>query len=187
MPSDISISNSALAKIGAERILSLSDDSKAARLCKQQFTPIFNEVLRSHPWNFAIKRVELAKTINTPAFEFTSEFQLPNDCLRVIGTNLLNEDQYSIEGDKVLTNTDALKIRYLSSDIQVGLVDENFAEAMSMRMAADLAYSIKQSIPLGQAWMQAFRLFVGEAKSYDAQEGNTMRKVEANEFINSRF
>ena len=89
----VDICNSALIKLGAGRITSLSDDSKAGKLCNEQYDKIRKQLLRSHPWNFAIRRKALTKTANTPAYKYSSEFLLPTDCLRVLETNL---DEYSI-------------------------------------------------------------------------------------------
>ena len=84
--SETDIANSALAEIGARRITSLSDDSDSVRVCKEQFNNIRDSLLESHPWNFAIKRLQLGKLATSPEFGFDNQFQLPSDCLRVLGT-----------------------------------------------------------------------------------------------------
>ena len=89
--SETAIANSALAKIGAKSILSLDDDSREARLMKQQFAPLRDMLLRSHPWNFAIKRLELAASSTAPIFGFDNRFVLPVDYLRVLEID--SEDQ----------------------------------------------------------------------------------------------
>lgn len=55
------IANSALSKLGGELITSLSDTSRRAVLANRQFAKIRAKLLRSHPWNFAIKRQFLTK------------------------------------------------------------------------------------------------------------------------------
>lgn len=55
------ICNSALQKLGAEDITSLSDTTRRAVLCNRQYNKIRLKLLRSHPWNFAIKRAILSR------------------------------------------------------------------------------------------------------------------------------
>jgi hypothetical protein len=173
--------------VGATPMISLEDDSKQARLCKTQFESLSLEVLRSHPWNFAIKRVSLAVLTEVPAFDFVLQYQLPLDCLRVLKTNLLSTSEFSIEADRLLTDYDAVFIKYISKDVPEGLWDENFAEALSMRMAADFSYSMVQSITLSQHWFLLYKEFMAHARSFDSQEGFSDNQVEADAWINSRF
>lgn len=60
----VEICNNALTLIGTRRITSLSDPSKEARACNDNYDICRKALLRSHPWNFAMTRVELTgKTI----------------------------------------------------------------------------------------------------------------------------
>jgi hypothetical protein len=68
MASETSICNSALTRIGAARITSLTDDSKQARACTASYALMRDEVLRSHPWNSAISRASVASLADAPAF-----------------------------------------------------------------------------------------------------------------------
>ena len=49
MASVVDICNSALNQIGASNIISLTEDSKAARLCNQRYTFVRDSVFRAHP------------------------------------------------------------------------------------------------------------------------------------------
>lgn len=59
--SNVEIANSALSKLGAEQITSLSDNTRRAVAANLQFHKIRKNLLRSHPWNFAMKRQYLTK------------------------------------------------------------------------------------------------------------------------------
>lgn len=59
------IANSALSKLGASKISSLSDNTRSAILINEQFHKKRKELLRSHPWNFAIKRAFLTRVRDT--------------------------------------------------------------------------------------------------------------------------
>lgn len=57
--SSLEVANSALYKLGATKITSLSDASKEARICNDRVDLCKKAVLCLHPWNFAIKRAVL--------------------------------------------------------------------------------------------------------------------------------
>ena len=86
MASVVDICNSALNQIGASNIISLTEDSKSARILNQRYDFVRDAVFRAHPWNPLITRVVLAPDATAPAFEFTNQFTLPTDpfCLRVL-------------------------------------------------------------------------------------------------------
>ena len=71
MASVVEICNSSLNILVANRIVSLTEDSKNARLLNQRYEPVRDAVFRSHPWNCLLKRVELAKDSDTPAYEYS--------------------------------------------------------------------------------------------------------------------
>lgn len=184
MASSVDICNLALNEIGETQITELGEDSKAARLCNLIYADTRDEVLRAHPWNFAIKRVALAQLTTTPAFEFSYEFQLPADCLRVIRTDD-DLSSYRIEGRKLLSNNCTVKIEYISRVEDTTQFDALFIEVLVVRMAAKLAYNISDNNTLTQLLEQKYRDRMRQAKSMDGQEG-TPRSVEADQWLNSR-
>ena len=74
--SAVQICNNALIKLGANTITSLSDDTKPARLCNKIYTVLRDDLLRSHPWNFAIGRSSLAQLVDAPAFGFSFQYRV---------------------------------------------------------------------------------------------------------------
>ncbi len=195
--SETEICNSALIKLGVEPIFSLDDNTKAARLCKRQYPILRDDVLRAHPWNFAIARVELASTGNEPVFEFSNEFLLPQDMLRILKTDLnlqpaIIESPWAIEnnpvtGTKVLVaNDSSVKIMYIRKITDVQKFDANFVETLATRIAADLAYPLVQSVSLAGQMFQLYDQQLRTARSFDAQE-QSLQQVDADEWIVSRF
>ncbi len=79
MPSVVDICNEAMDLLGAATITSLTENSKEARLCNRRFETVRDSVLRSHPWNVAIVRTDIAADSDAPAFGFTHQFTLPTD------------------------------------------------------------------------------------------------------------
>ena len=108
----VDICNSALHKIGAKRITSLSDDTKQAIILNDRYDALRKEVLRSHPWNFSIAYVALAATANTPVWpEWSHEFLLPSDVLRVLEGYVPYDQKwelgYNVDGNRVIFTTSA--------------------------------------------------------------------------------
>jgi hypothetical protein len=188
--SSVEICNSALVKIGAARIGSLSDDTKAAKICNEQYDKLRKKLLRSHPWNFALARVALADTGNTPSYDYTNEFALASDVLRVLETDLLEGSAWEIEQNGstrvLLCNSDSVKIKYIKDITDTTIFSSDFEEALSFLLAADLAYALTNSRSLAADMYRAYKAEVAEARSFDAQE-HGRQELEANTWIDERY
>ena len=84
MASQTSIVNRALIKLGAQRITSIDDDDKQARIAKELWDTTRDLELSSHPWTFAKSRAELPALAGTPSFGWGFAYQLPTDFLRMV-------------------------------------------------------------------------------------------------------
>jgi hypothetical protein len=56
---NLEVANSALLRLGAKKISSLTEDSDRARLCNAFIHSVRKQTLRAHPWNVALKRAKL--------------------------------------------------------------------------------------------------------------------------------
>ena len=191
MASVVDICNGALNQLGASTILSLTEDSKNARLCNARYTQVRDSLFRSHPWNCLVKRVELARDTATPSWGFTYQFTLPADCLRVI--TILNYD-YKIEGRKILANHGTVKIQYISRVEDPNQYDELLRETISAALAADIAFAITSSNPTASNMYTLFQDKLKEARFVDATEGQNTTPdngqsdvIDSSSFINSRY
>ena len=193
MASIVDICNGALNQLGASTIITLTEDSKNARLCNARFTQIRDSVFRSHPWNCLQKRVELAADTDTPAWGFTSQFTIPADCLRVLSILDFDSD-HKIEGRKILTDNSSMKILYVSRLTDPNEYDELLRETLSAALAADIAYAVTSSNPVAKNMYDLFQQKLKEARFVDSTEGQNMNPekgmadvIGADTFINSRF
>ena len=191
MASVVDICNGALNQLGASTILSLTEDSKNARLCNARYTQVRDSLFRSHPWNCLIKRVELARDTETPSWGFSYQFTLPADCLRVL--TILNYD-YKIEGRKIVANHDTVKIQYVARITDPNQYDELLRETISAALAADIAYAVTSSNPVASNMYNLFQDKLKEARFVDATEGQNTNPdngqsdvVGASSFINARY
>ena len=196
MASVVDICNSALNQIGASNIISLTEDSKAARICNQRYNFVRDSVFRSHPWNCLTTRIKITPDTAAPAFEFTKQFTLPTNpfCLRVLqlsDTDIL----YKIEGRKLLCNESTIEMIYIGRVEDGNQYDLLLIEALAAALAADLAYPLVGSSSLGANMYQLYQNKLTEARFVDATEDNDIntsvisdsRTVAADTFINARY
>lgn len=78
---NISICNEALGLIAAEPIV-INTDSTNRTYCETFFARAYKEILASHFWNFATKRVFTVET-DSPLFGYNNAFTIPSDCIRI--------------------------------------------------------------------------------------------------------
>lgn len=186
--SEVEICNSALIKIGAARILDLTDDNDRARLCAEMYPRMRDKLLRSHPWNFAIARVELAQATTTPTFGYSYQFRLPSDCLRVleVWNGITSDFEYQKEGDYIVSDESRIFIKYIKQITDTDKFDKNFDEVLALELAATICYSLNQSTTIKDSLLAEAKYELSQARSFDAQEG-TPQRVVANDFLNARY
>lgn len=182
--SNVSIANGALSKIGAGQIVSFDDETAAARELTRRFDTIRDAELRRHVWSFAKARDSLAKLAEAPAFGFSYQYNLPADFLRLLsagefspGLNLdeyrdsIDREDYTIEGRRILTDYDSpLKIRYIRQVTDPTQFDPAFVEALSARLAYELAIPLADSGPRKEEAWADYKQALREAARANAIE-----------------
>jgi hypothetical protein len=184
--SAVEICNEALALVGAESIASLSDNVTTARLLNSLYVGTKEELLVSHPWKFATKRLSLAVDTDAPAYEYSYRFLLPTDCLRVIGTDLGTEAEWTEENGYLLCNESEVNIKYISKITTEATFSVPFCEALAYKLASKIAYPLVQSSTLAQGLFQQYLIHMKDAKSMNAQAAQG-QIVEANDWLYSRY
>ena len=193
MASVVEICNGSLNQLGATTILSLTEDSKNARLCNSRYTQVRDAVFRSHPWNCLQVRVELASSTTTPAWGYKFKFDLPGDCLRLL--RILDFDSnYQVEGKAILSNNSSMKILYISRVEDPNQYDELLRETLSAALGSDIAYAITSNNTTSQNMLVTYQEKLKDARFVDSTEGQNIRQengmsdiVDAGTFINSRY
>jgi hypothetical protein len=167
--SNVQIVNNALVRIGGSSIISLDENSEAARAANLIYEQTRDAVLRDHLWNFAMSRSSLAANAVAPAFGYVYSYALPTNCLRVIQ---LEEKSmvFKIEGRNLLTDESPARIIYVSQVTDPNQFDAMFTEALSARLAAELAIAVSESNSLYQNMMEVYRMKITDARSIDGQE-----------------
>ncbi len=182
----ISICNSALSKIGSTSIVNLTDNNRRAKLCNEQYEKVRDDLLRSHPWNFAIKRSVLTNNNTKPEFEWEQQFELPSDFLRAI--KLYESDQkFVIEGRMLLTNDTVAKLIYISKIEDPADFESNFAELLALNLAYEMTYPLVQSNSLKATIQAELNVKLRDVRSFDAQEGYSGAEIIADDWLNARI
>ncbi|MGP5446639.1 hypothetical protein [Pseudomonas fragi] len=173
MATGVSICSNALLMLGAQTINDFADQLNLdrAKLCANLYPTVRDDMLRSHPWNCAIKRAVLAPDAVAPAFGYTHSFELPADFMRVleVGTNGSQID-YLVEGRTIQANTTVLELRYVFRNEVENTWDAHLVKLVTLAMAAALAYPVTQSSALQQSFEQKLEMTLKRARAVDGQE-----------------
>lgn len=186
MPSVIQVCNRALDKLGHGPIVSLGDGDKAANLCDRNWPLVRDEVLRDHPWNFAVKRAALAADTSTPVWGFSNRFPFPSDFLRLLEVRDLSTGEYQVEGRAILADADVLYIRYIYLVTDPNQYDALFADVAASRLAYELCEALTQSNTKKQSLWEEYEAALTRAKRVDGQE-NPPQVYEEDDWISVRY
>lgn len=186
MPSVVDVCNKALDKLGQGAITSLEDGNKSANLCNRNWPLIRDEVLRAHPWNFAIKRTVTAPTTDTPAWGFAYAHPIPADSLRLVEVRDHSTAEYQIENNVILANDTALYIRYVARITDPNTYDAAFVDAVASRLAMEMCEALTQSSTKKRELFEEYNESLIAAKRADGQE-NPPQQFEEDEWISVRY
>ena len=179
MATAVSISSNALLMLGDNPINSFEESASPggldrARIAQNLWPSTRDAVLRSHPWNCAVKRVTLSPEATSPNFthDFAYQFILPADWLRNVEINSVNADQvdYRVEGKRLLLNSQTLYLRYIYKNTDVSTWDPMLVECCEFAMAAKMAYPITKSAAVRKEMQDTLLFYMKRARAVDGQD-----------------
>ncbi|PLC03426.1 hypothetical protein CY658_21665 [Variovorax sp. RO1] len=168
MVSAVSICNIALAQLGANPIHSLNDAGTEAALCNTFYEQLVRAYLDKHPWNFAIRRIELPPDVETPLYQYKYQFTLPADCLRILTVD--GDQKYNAEGRRIVTNKSTCFLKYVAEVTDTSQWSQGFIEVLTAAMTLRLAYPITKSADQVSLAQQNLQLALQSALAIDASE-----------------
>jgi len=144
-----------------------------------------------HHWNFATGRALLSASVTAPLFEYTFDYPLPADYLKMreynsvpvnSGNYIWWEGQwvsrYVIEGLSLLSNDTPVYILYTKRVIDPNIYDALFYQVLTTWMASKLANAIpKDHKKASDLLSMAMNLLLPSAVSIDGQEGTVVPLV----------
>lgn len=185
MASKSEIANRMLSKIGDARVSNVeTDSSERAQIINSGFELWRDELLCSYPWNFAIKRTQLAKDGTAPAWGYNNRYQLPSDYLHIL--EIKGDPDYRIEDGYILTDEGApLKIKYVRRITSTGEFHPLFSEALASHGAIEICEKLTQSNTKKEILIAQHREIIGRAYAIDAIENPPQRRTD-DEWLLSR-
>lgn len=187
-----SLANRALDLVGKDTMLDYNTATNTyAKNVQRNFEPVFKRCLRKSDWPFALKRVSLSPDAATPENQFSYQFTLPSDFVKLsdLWPKYFGEPvPHTVEGGKLLCNENAVTIKYVS-----GLciknptgIDPNFAEYFCHELAVALTYKMTDSVQLRKELRETAKEIFEEATSLHSQEG-TDDPIPESEWITVRY
>lgn len=174
MATQIQIANRALQRIGARRVASLSEASREAQAVNACFDQIVEQELNTNFWTFAIRRVQLTANATAPDFGRATAYDLPTDYIRRAPDDPVYSGcrrDWLFEGRQLLTNdTGELDLRYVTRDVEPEDFHPMFANAVAMRIAAEICEELTQSSSKLDRVEGAYTHFIREARRQNAIE-----------------
>jgi len=134
-------------------------------------------LLREYVWNFAKKKQLCARVSDTPAFDYTDQYALPNKFVRLLsigGMSVTDYDlDYELEGGYIQMNNsgaNSIQLRYISDEENVALFDSLFVNVLTMRIALKIAYKFTAKTSIVNSIGKELAIAEGRAASLDGQE-----------------
>lgn len=185
MLSELEIVNNALLLIGEKEIASFTEDSVGARAVSGSFANLRDSLLRECPWNFAIRRVQLAQLVSEGNFEHKNAYQVPSDpyCLRVLEVE--SGSAWKIQGRTLITDASAVKVAYVARVLETGDWDVLFEEALTLRVAMEMAIMVAHLPGLAEMMRAMYEEAIRIARTVNGQE-SSMEYLTATELTTVR-
>lgn len=197
MASKVQIANMALGRIGvSQRIANVdTEDSIEARQCRTFYDQDVEFVLRSFEWPFATGYRQLALVTEEPSDDWAYAYRVPVDSLKVrrIVTALGRDDPnpppfvlgQDSQGPLLYTSEEDPTIEYTVNITDPGRFDPIFVEALSWKLASDIAPALSRIKGAAEA---AFKMFIGIVGLGEVVVANEQQKGVApdSEFVRAR-
>jgi len=154
-------------------------------VCNRWYDHTRRKLLRQHPWNFAIRRAELAASITGPLFGASKQFPVPADFLRLLqivdeDIRILSADSYFFENRNIMlrwSDDDVARIIYITDEEDVTKFDDLFIDLLSVEIALSIAYLVTQNNTNIDRLQGIRTKLIMAAKAVDGQEHPPQSRV----------
>lgn len=189
----VTVANKALSLLGEnDQLRDPDQDGAPARSVRAVWDTVRQEVLRDHPWNFAIKRTRLNATTEWEGIGFSHAFPLPAgelQCLRLVEVlePRMSADAYQLEDGKIVADTiGPVAIRYVADVPDVSKWDALFVDAFAAKLAFQICDRITGDLSRQSAMEAIYRRALSKAKGVDAKE-NPPVPFEDSSWVDARY
>ena len=186
--SETQICNLALGRMGEDVITSLSENSRAGKLCAVFYESVRDALLCVHDWAFAGGRIgPLSPLTDAPVFGFANAFQLPSDCLQVRGLyGVTSSTAWQVEGRQLLTDLDTCSLLYTKKVTDTTDFPPLFTNALACRLAYTVAYALAPSGDLAKMLYQLYGVALAEARGANNRSTNWQQAPSDDAWVEGR-
>ena len=195
MSTIVGIANTALKRLGDDTITSFTQTpaTKSSNAVNDFYTETRDDLLRSHNWNFATKRIKLARESVAPAFRYDHAYRLPADWIRTVsvhnndaGTGVIEFKEENQDNQNVLVSSaDDIYLRYIARITDPNRMPADFQRSLSRLLAAAMAIDLTSSNTVRREVEEEAAGLVRRAKSTDSM-GPTPEQRPRGSWANSR-
>lgn len=158
----IQIVNQCMNLLGRSPVVEASDDSYSIVIDARVDDDI-TYLLGEHQWYFASTYFEsTSPDVFNPSPDWQNAFTLPADFLLVI--NMRSAPQYTIMGNKLLTNGNFVQYYYVANTNDYTLLPPWFVKALVYYTCSQVAPELTQNESLSRDLYSSFLLEMGKAK-----------------------
>ena len=177
--SNVSICNRALSRLPHPPLASINDTGLAARECRQAYPAVVSALLEMHHWGIATKVAPLVAAEGDTR-GWGNVYTLPNDVANPIALHFpdsqlvvqgererallasLNQ-RFEVEGRLIFCDRENAYLRYVSYDVAEDQFPETFVEAISLKLASELAVPITKRADIRDKYASEFTSFLNQA------------------------
>jgi hypothetical protein len=157
MATKITLYNSALVELGAERLATITEQRKSREELDAVYDDVLSDCLSAGLWNFAMRSVKLvADSTITPNFGFTEVFDKPDDWVRTAAftsdedfTNPIPDHGYRDEVGFWAATQSPIYLQYVSDDSSYGgdltLFPPTYRRFVEIALADRICLSVTQN------------------------------------------
>lgn len=169
MPSQVTIINLALTRLGQATISSVDEASTEANTAITVYDAVLRAVLQDHSWSFNTRRVPLARlNVSTMGTGFALAYAIPADCLQVYELWQDEKNQQRIpfleENTILYTDKTSAILVYGAYEPIEQKYSPLFVDALAFRLAAELSIPLSQRTSLFDKMMKAYQDILQNAK-----------------------
>lgn len=181
--SKVDICNSALGLLGADRIRSVDEDNKRARMCDRFYESAKAYLLARFDWPFAkkLKKLQPLAVDEDDQIEGRYEYALPSDCItprdlyppggrnwwEIMGKTLICRVSPDSDTEVILMYTGRVE--------DVTYFTDTFVNLLALSIAVRIAPSITQDEALAKSLYGQYQTELRDAWESDANVGNDYR------------
>ena len=189
----LSMMSTALVLAGEKPLNSITDPRYGAQVVASLFDMVYENELQNNPWRFSCKKGQLSRINQQPINEWKYAWQIPTDCLSMVGFWGVGPDRlYEIYGNVIYTNISSnpgVAAATLTAEYQFkpdpSTLPSYFSLLVTCALAKHICKPITESDSARTKCEQAYEVQRGRAMFADARQ-RPNRPLQHKPFIQCR-